>query len=80
MLQHLLPFSAFLLPPTQILSTGQCGCLGYDLTQGNDYQDIFDRLTMAESIIGDAADDVKREVTSIICGTPANDGDHLQVR
>ncbi|CAM9494069.1 unnamed protein product [Ectocarpus sp. 6 AP-2014] len=64
--------------PEEILSTGQCGCLGYDLTQGNDYEDIYDRLTMADSILGDVDDDVKREVTSIICSTPANDGDHLQ--
>lgn len=72
--------SALLLPPTQILSSGQCGCTGYDLTQGDDYEEIYDRLTMADDIIGDAEADVKREVVSIICSTTANDGDHLQVR
>lgn len=63
----------------QLMGSGQCGCLDYDLTQGDDYEEVYNRLDLIDELIGDAPVEVKREVVSIICSTPVNDGDHLQV-
>lgn len=63
----------------QIFASGQCGCLDYDLTQGDDWTNVYDRLTMADDLIGDETDDVKRQVVELICSSTMNDGDHLQV-
>ncbi|CAN0339790.1 unnamed protein product, partial [Ectocarpus sp. 13 AM-2016] len=27
--------------PAEVLSSGKCGCRGYDLTQGDDYESIY---------------------------------------
>lgn len=64
----------------QLLASGQCGCLDYDLTQGDDYIEVYNRLDLIDDLIGDAPDDIKRQVVAIICSTTVNDGDHLQVR
>ena len=64
----------------QLFANGQCGCLGFDLTQGDDYETIYNRLDLIDSLIGNAPTDVKRQVVEIICSSTVNDGDHLQVR
>lgn len=80
MLNRLLPFVCRrAVRHPQLLSSGQCGCLDYDLTQGDDYEEVYNRLDLIDDLIGDAPAEVKRKVVSIICSTTINDGDHLQV-
>lgn len=64
----------------QVVSSGMCGCLGYDLTQGDDYETIFNNMVLMDEVIGDADADTKRQVVAAMCSTTINDGDHLQVR
>ncbi|CAM9212040.1 unnamed protein product [Hapterophycus canaliculatus] len=66
--------------PSDVLASGQCGCQGYDLTQGDDYEKIYNTMADMDEIIGDFDSDVKRQVVAALCTTPMNDGDHLQVR
>lgn len=76
------PPASFLAPLScgQLFASGQCGCQGYDLTQGDDYETIYNRLDLIDELIGSASSDVKRQVVEIICSSTVNDGDHLQVR
>lgn len=74
-----MPTLLLFLRGEQILSSGQCGCLDYDLTQGDDYETVYNRLDMIDDVMPDASADTKRQVVAIICGTTVNDGDHLQV-
>jgi len=62
----------------QVLSSGQCGCQGYDLSQGDDYEQIYNSMTEMSNLIGDFDVDTKRQVVAALCSTPMNDGDHLQ--
>ena len=64
----------------KLLSSGVCGCHGFDLTQGDDYLTIFDRMFFMREFMADADDDTKREVVSILCSSAISEGDHLQVR
>lgn len=64
----------------KLLSSGVCGCHGFDLTQGDDYRTIFDRMFLMREFMADADSDMKREVVSILCSSPISEGDHLQVR
>lgn len=64
----------------QVLSSGVCGCQGYDLSQGDDYLTIFDRLDEMNDLVGDFDADIQRRVVAALCTTPMNDGDHLQAR
>ncbi|CAN0387437.1 unnamed protein product [Pylaiella littoralis] len=64
--------------PDELFASGQCGCLDYDLTQGDDYETIYNRLDMIDDVMGDASADTKRQVVELICGSTVNDGDHLQ--
>eukprot|EP00903_Cladosiphon_okamuranus_P016180 g14931.t1 len=64
--------------PIELLASGQCGCLDYDLTQGDDFETVYNRLDLIDDLIGDYSDDIKRQVVAIICSTTVNDGDHLQ--
>ncbi|CAM9999705.1 unnamed protein product, partial [Ectocarpus fasciculatus] len=64
--------------PEELLSGGQCGCLGYDLTQGDDYEYVYNNIVELDDLIGDFDADVKRQVVAMLCTTPMNDGDHLQ--
>lgn len=63
----------------QVFSTGVCGCLDYDLTQGDDYRQIYDRLSALRRYIHEFDEDTKRQVIEILCSATINDGDHLQV-
>lgn len=60
--------------------TGVCGCLDYDLTQGDDYLALMDQFVFLSAYIGDHTGDVKRQVVEALCTGVTNDGDHLQVR
>ncbi|CAM9856817.1 unnamed protein product [Pylaiella littoralis] len=64
--------------PETLFAGGQCGCLDYDLTQGDDYEIVYDSLLSMDSYIGDASADTKRQVVALMCGSTVNDGDHVQ--
>lgn len=57
----------------------RCGCLGYNLTEGNDYERIYHTMSVIDDVIGDYDADTKRQVVEAICTTTLVDGDHLQV-
>lgn len=63
---------------SQVMSSGQCGCQGFDLSQGDDYTAIFETL-YARDLLIDFDDDTKRQVIQALCTGTVNDGDHLQV-
>lgn len=50
----------------QVFASGQCGCQGYDLTQGDDYETIFDTMADMTDIIGGFDSDIKRQVVAIL--------------
>ncbi|CBN79225.1 TYRosinase family member (tyr-4) [Ectocarpus siliculosus] len=56
----------------------RCGCLGYNLTEGNDYERIYHTMSVIDDVIGDYDADTKRQVVEAICTTTLVDGDHLQ--
>lgn len=64
----------------QVLASGTCGCLDYDLSQGDDWRTIYDNMAFVDDYIGDYDDDIKRQVVAALCTGTVNDGDHLQVR
>lgn len=72
-------FCLLLLYGAQLFASGQCGCLDYDLTQGDDYEAIYNALSL-DPVIGDESVDTKRKVVALICSSTSNDGDHLTVR
>lgn len=63
---------------TQLMSSGVCGCLDHDLTQGGDYKTIMDSLSFVEFYIGGYSEDIQRQVVEIICNGVVNYGDHSQ--
>lgn len=63
----------------QLFSAGVCGCLDYDLTQGDDFIHIYNRLSAMDRYLKDYDDETKRQVVEIVCNATINDGDHLQV-
>lgn len=64
---------------TQLMSSGTCGCQGYDLSQGDDFKTIMDLLDYVEYYIGGYSEDVQRQVVEIICSGVVNYGEHSQV-
>lgn len=57
-----------------------CGCLGYDLFQGDDWQEIYYNSTINfDDVISEYDDDIKREVVAAVCSSTIHDGDHLTV-
>ena len=62
------------------MKSGKCGCLDYDLTQGEDYIHIMNSMVFVSDFIDGYSDDVQREVIATLCNGIANDGDHLQVK
>lgn len=62
----------------QLYATGQCGCLDYDLTQGDDWETIYNEMGFA-SIISEYDDDTKRTVVEAVCGSTIFFGEHLHV-
>lgn len=63
----------------QLLQSDVCGCLQFDLTQGDDYKTLRDQIVFLEDYISDFDEDTQREVVATICNGIMNDGDHLQV-
>lgn len=63
----------------QILESKQCGCLGFDLTQGDDYVKVRNEMVFVTSYIEDFSADTQRRVVATLCNGVMNDGDHLQV-
>ena len=61
------------------MSSGTCGCQGYDLTQGDDYQTVMGMLSYVEFYIGGFSEDIQRRVVEIICNGVTNFGEHSQV-
>ena len=61
------------------MSSGTCGCQGYDLTQGDDYKIIMDRLPYAEFLIGSHSEDVQRQVVELLCSRVIAMGEQNQV-
>lgn len=68
----------YLVP--QVMQSGKCGCLDYDLTQGDDYLLIMGTMVFVSSYIDGYSADVQRQVIATLCSGIANDGDHLQVK
>eukprot|EP00903_Cladosiphon_okamuranus_P021957 g20189.t1 len=66
-------------PIDELFSSGQCGCLGYDLTQGDDWQAIYyNSVVDFDDVIGNFDNDTKRAVVAAVCASTIYDGDHLQ--
>eukprot|EP00752_Nemacystus_decipiens_P008279 g7402.t1 len=66
-------------PSDALFSSGQCGCLEFDLTQGDDWQVIYYNSTVDfDDVIGDYDDETKRAVVAAVCASTIFDGDHLQ--
>lgn len=61
------------------MSSGTCGCQGYDLTQGDDYKTVMGMLSYVEFYIGGFSEDIQRQVVEIICNGVTNFGEHSQV-
>ncbi|CAM9241469.1 unnamed protein product [Ectocarpus sp. 12 AP-2014] len=62
----------------ELFSTGKCGCLGYDLSQGDDWKTIYtNSIVDFDAVIGDFDDDTKRQVLAALCVSTMFDGDHL---
>lgn len=58
----------------------RCGCLDYDLSQGDDYLFILDLLVFTGDALESLDADTKRKVVGMICDAPIAEGDHLQVQ
>lgn len=56
-----------------------CGCLDYDLEQGDDYLTVMDGMDYVGELLEGYKENTKREVVDIICKAHVADGDHLQV-
>ena len=59
----------------QLLSSGTCGCQGFDLTQGDDYKIVMAELSYAEFFLGSHNEDVQRRVVELICSGNYVNGD-----
>lgn len=57
-----------------------CGCLDFDLTQGDDYLTVLNTMAFLGDYIGDFPAETKRKVVASLCSGLMNDGDHLQVK
>ncbi|CAM9760402.1 unnamed protein product [Ectocarpus sp. 12 AP-2014] len=62
----------------ELFSSGKCGCLGYDLSQGDDWKAIYANPTLKfDDFISDYDDETKRQVVAAVCASAIYDGDHL---
>ena len=62
-------------PPTQLLSSGTCGCLGYDLIRRDDYKTVMGKLAYMSFFLGGFSDDIQRQMAEIICSGVLNYGE-----
>ena len=63
----------------QLLANYKCGCLDYELTEGEDYKDIIPHVQFFEHYMGGFSETVQRHVVEILCHGVVNLGDMLQV-
>ena len=63
----------------QLLSSGTCGCHGYDLTQGDDYKLVLPQIAYLEFYIGEFDEDIQRQVVETLCSGVVSLGDMDQV-
>ena len=61
------------------MSSGTCGCHGYDLTQGDDYKLVLPEFSYLASYIGGFSEDVQRQVVELLCSGVIALGDMDQV-
>lgn len=72
--------SACVCTTPQVFESGMCGCLGYDLFQGDDWQTIYYNSTINfDDVLSEYDDDTKRSVVAAVCASTIHDGDHLTV-
>lgn len=66
---------------TQLFESGQCGCLGYDLSQGDDWQTIYYNSSAGfeDYLVGDYDDDTKRKAVAEVCASTIYLGEHMHV-
>ena len=64
---------------TQLLASGTCGCLGYDLTQGDDYRAVIAELAYVNDYIAGFSEDVQRQIVEMTCSGVLNYGEQGQV-
>ena len=64
----------------QLLSNYKCGCLDYELTEGDDYKEIIPHLKYFDFFMGNFSETIQRHVVEILCHGVVNLGDMLQVR
>lgn len=62
----------------QLFATGQCGCLDYDLTQGDDWETIYNAMGF-DAIISEYDNDTKRAVIKTVCNSSIYLGEHMHV-
>lgn len=73
------------VPCAQLFDAGKCGCLDYDLEEGDDYQVILNLLGLLQEELGKPGalpgfdPEIQRKVAKSICTRPLSEGDHLQV-
>lgn len=56
-----------------------CGCLDYDLSQGGDWQVVYNQTEFLDIYMTDLDDETKRKVVVLLCSATINDGDSFQV-
>lgn len=61
------------------MSSGTCGCLDYDLKEGDDYLRIVHALAGVPELLDEFDSNIQRKVAAVICNGVSNFGDHLQV-
>lgn len=64
---------------TQLLLGGTCGCLEYDLQNGDDWKEIMSKMIFLGDLLKGFDDVVKKKVVATLCQGVVNEGDHLQV-
>eukprot|EP00752_Nemacystus_decipiens_P002258 g2139.t1 len=63
----------------EVFEKGQCGCLGYDLSEeSDDWQTIYYNSSLGyDDIIGDYDDETKRKVVAEVCSSTIYLGEHM---
>lgn len=74
------------MPFAQLFDAGKCGCLDYNLEEGDDYRVILNMLGLLQEdldkpgALPDFDSETQRKVAKSICTRPLSEGDHLQVK
>lgn len=62
------------------MSSGTCGCLDYNLEEGDDYLTVMNALPSVPDMLDGFDTDTQRKVVDALCNGVTNYGDHLQVQ